>query len=848
MTQEFLLSVTPVGEDEYLVRTERVAPGVLLAEELVTWPVEEWLTLAQQLMNDPLLGLFEGKVPLAQGERNAKSGITTQSLKTSPRLNLTVLGQQLYNGLFQGNLRDSWTCAQAIAQHRREVLQLRLGLKGRRLPRLPWEVLHAADRPLATGTDVIFSRYQPGVSLLKQRRMLTPQQPLKILMAIAAPNDQDSLQLKREALHLQQELQNRATATLENNVYAPQIQLTILEQPDREQLTQALEQGQYQVLHYAGHSNLAARGGELYLVSDRTGLTETLSGDDLAGLLANNGIQMAVFNSCRSAYGDRFDGDDTGERNLAEALVKRGIPAVLAMAERIPDEVALTLTRLFYRNLNQGYPVDLSLSRARAGLISAYGSHQLYWALPILYLHSDFDGYLTGAQTGIWAEAKGVDATLTGNLSYPPSYPALRNGQQSEENLAGYDGFAPDEELESPLVPDFGDFADDEDRDDWDDEAQNSALIANFRHQLANNESQREEALSQRRQKQEHSNNIAQSQSYSSVPSSFKRNSQSQIPQPANPNSRQKPNPQTGQLSSKSARLKQAPVKTAKHKKKSLFWAYCLFPTGIVASMVLGLWFWQNRGPKPGEMLPIALPPITNSVGPNANIVNLKVASSSEVQAIAIQNFNQGKLSEGQQAVEELLDPKRRQALRHAEVALTAALETAPDDPEIKFLWGRLAWQSIQSDQNNNKYSVDDARRYWESALKSRPESVQYRNALAFALYVEGNLNQAYQVWLEALDLVEATVGKGPQPVAIAHSGRSEEALTAYAGLGLVRMQQAREQGLSPQQRTDLLHEAGRLREQVMAGDAESFQPTSLSQNWLWPQKAIGDWRSLQKM
>ena len=394
MSQEFQLSVTPVGDDEYLVRTERVAPGVPLAEEQVRWPIDEWLALSAQLMNDPLVGLLQGKA--LQGSSFTGRGISRSGNNSAP--NLVALGQQLYSGLFQGNLRDSWTCAQGIAQHRREVLQLRLGLKGRHLPRLPWEVLHAGDRPLATGTDVVFSRYQPGTSLFKQTRILPSSGPLKILMAIASPSDRDSLQLKREVLHLQQELQNRTANPLKNSPQSPEIQLTILEQPDREQLTQALEQGDYQVLHYAGHSNLGSRGGELYLVSSRTGLTETLSGDDLAGLLVNNGIQMAVFNSCRGAYGDPSDlADDSPERNLTEALVKRGIPAVLAMAESIPDDVALTLTRLFYRNLNQGYPVDLSLSRARAGLISAYGSHQLYWALPILYQHPDFDGYLIGA-------------------------------------------------------------------------------------------------------------------------------------------------------------------------------------------------------------------------------------------------------------------------------------------------------------------------------------------------------------------------------------------------------------------------------------------------------------------
>jgi hypothetical protein len=436
VSQEFKLSVTPVGDDEYLVRTEKVAPGVPLAEQQVRWPIDQWLALSAQLMNDPMVGVFQ-----ATGAGGRGLGRSTKN--SAP--NLVALGQELYSGLFQGNLRDSWTCAQGIAQHRREVLQLRLGLKGRHLPRLPWEVLHADDRPLATGTDVVFSRYQPGTSLFKQTRMVPSSGPIKILVAIASPSDRDSLQLKREVLHLQQELQNRSANPLKNSPHSPEIQLTILEQPDREQLTQALEQGHYQVLHYAGHSNLGSRGGELYLVSSRTGLTETLSGDDLAGLLVNNGIQMAVFNSCRGAYGDPSDiGDDSPERNLTAALVKRGIPAVLAMAESIPDDVALTLTRLFYRNLNQGYPVDLSLSRARAGLISAYGSHQLYWALPILYQHPDFDGYLTGAPSGSAVQnlilpgtptaGAGTEWKAPSSLSMIAQYPPIPANQPQESD------------------------------------------------------------------------------------------------------------------------------------------------------------------------------------------------------------------------------------------------------------------------------------------------------------------------------------------------------------------------------------------------------------------------------
>ncbi|MBM0740386.1 CHAT domain-containing protein [Phormidium sp. CLA17] len=411
MTQEFHLSVTPVRENEYLVRTEDVAPGVPLAEEQVIWSVEDWLTEASLLMDDPLLGLL--------GHRNLPSGFNSASLRSStgeiPAINLATFGQRLYSAVFQGTIRDSWMTAQGIAQHRRERLRLRLGLKGTRLHRLPWEVLYAGDRPLATGTDVVFSRYHSSFSIIKSHlsdpKIFTNESPhiLKILMVLAVPADQDALALKQEAEQLKQELQASSSSSHLS------IDLTILEQPGREQLTQALEHNHYHVLHYAGHSNLSAAGGSLYLVNRRTGLSEVLSGDDLAGLLVNNGIRMAVFNSCRGGY-TAAGSSSEAEGNLAEALVKRGIPAVLVMAERIPDEVALNLSRLFYRNLKQGYPVDLSLSRSRQGLISSYGSDQLYWALPILYLHPKFDGYLQPTPASVVNHGMSLDAPSSSGL------------------------------------------------------------------------------------------------------------------------------------------------------------------------------------------------------------------------------------------------------------------------------------------------------------------------------------------------------------------------------------------------------------------------------------------------
>ena len=83
----------------------------------------------------------------------------------------TVLGQNLYEALFQDSLQQSWGIAQGIAQHRGQILRLRLGVKDdkdypNRLQHLPWEILHDGHRPLATAQSVIFSRYQPSFTPL----------------------------------------------------------------------------------------------------------------------------------------------------------------------------------------------------------------------------------------------------------------------------------------------------------------------------------------------------------------------------------------------------------------------------------------------------------------------------------------------------------------------------------------------------------------------------------------------------------------------------------------------------------------------------------------------------------
>ncbi len=712
MVQEFHLSITPVRSDEYLVRVEWMEPGVPLAEEQVHWPVDDWLARARQVFTEPLAEFVNrdssGGIPVAGGSSSgldeAYKVITVNPLQSegnlpgmnasagatiTPEPALVQLGQELYEALFQGTIRDAWVMAQGVAQNHEQPLRLRLGMKGDRIQRLPWEVLHAANRPLAAATDIVFSRYHSSFTTVAPAQRHTLSEPplppaLQILMVLSAPTDQANLELKREAMQLQQELGSHRSS--DHPSQYPHIELTLLEQPGREALTQMLEQAHYQVFHFAGHSSPGASGGKLHLVNANTGLTESLNGDDLAGLLVNNGIKLAVFNSClgtQAATSDEFD--LKGERTLAEALIHRGIPSVLAMAERIPDQVALNLSRLFYRNLKFGHPLDVSLCRARQGLISSYGSNQLYWALPILYLQTNFEGRLVRSSSESEADDQSGVRNLTAEaVSLPGPYsssPATLSLWEDDASVAT----APGTDLNRPSNEATGDLAlvrsdgplsmdspiDDDEPGPIDLE---TALTLSDSDDLA-------------------------------VAGDRDLSSQWKGAQP-----------------------------TARSSKRPLLLAL----GGIAAIALIGGAGWGI-----GRLAEQSANPIAEDTTPNSPRDFRETTSLVEN---AIKAFQTGDSEEGNTLTEQLLN---RNVLEGAETALNAQ---GPEDisPETQFLLGRLNWQKqLSADLGPSKF--DDAYRYWYFALQEEPDNGRYLTALGFAAYAKGDLKDAKEQWDQAV-------------------------------------------------------------------------------------------------
>ncbi|HSM83247.1 MAG TPA: CHAT domain-containing protein [Nodosilinea sp.] len=786
MTQDFQLSITPVGGDTYWLRTEAVASGVPLAEAQVSWPLDTWLAQAEALFQDPLQALLSDPGP-------------TEPRPDSP---WTQLGQALYQGIFQGRIRDSWLAAQGVAQNRRQPLRLRLGFKDSRVQRLPWELLYGDDRPLATGLDVTLGRYYQGQAIADLTTMppLAPATvPLRVLVVISAPDDQERLNLRQEVQGLMENLRVAPAAA-----GSLALDLTILEQPGRPELVQALEQGNFQILHYAGHSDVGETGGDLFLVNRQTGLSDWLSGEDLAGLLVNNGIRLAVFNSCRGAYTPQDDAQaGWRDQNLVQALVNRGVPGVIAMAERIPDDVALTFTQLLYRNLHQGHPIDLCLSRVRQGLMSAYGSGQPFWMLPLLYLRPDFDGYLYAREElaadlpGLGADEFSEVALLLPDYSTDPDISSL-----AAEILTHSTAAHPSDGVEPPLY-------------DW---LQEDAIAPHPTGDTTGDTTV--------------DTTVARLVEQLSLPATLPPDR----PLAADPAENLLPPVEPAQTTRSSPLPEPYPQAAPLH-------ATPLSPAGRRWPLPGNLLVWGGLGVASlGAVLGLAL--TTLSTAPRDASEPLAATGNGAPQASpssALVTSTLNALALGQTAnarifIEQLLD---RNDLATAESVVAAIPQTQLLDPDIAYVRGRLQWQQMVSGRADAP-SATDAMRSWTQATSGRPDFLEAWVALGFAHYTQADYSQAIRAWEQAIDL-DRQQRRDIDPTATPQVA-NPITVNAYAGLAMAYQKES-DITLLPAEQAPYRQQAQSFFTQALALDSTLIAPNALALNWHWSPDLIADWQ-----
>jgi hypothetical protein len=290
-------------------------------------------------------------------------------------------GRLLFAALMTGEVRNCYAQSQILARNDDKGLRVKLRINPPDLAALPWEFLYDARQ----AEYVCLSRNTPLVRYVDVPMPIQPilsQLPLHILGMVANPADQIPLKVAAEKKRVQEALAPLIDRGL--------VELTWLEGGTWQDLYTAMSTGKWHVFHFIGHGGYdRVRDEGTILLEDPSGGTDFMSATQLARLLADHPtMRLVVMNSCEGARGGKEDIFSS----TASILVRRGIPAVLAMQYEISDRAAIAFSTHFYKALAEGAPVDAAVSGARISM-SLLMDDTLEWATPVLYMRSP-DGVL----------------------------------------------------------------------------------------------------------------------------------------------------------------------------------------------------------------------------------------------------------------------------------------------------------------------------------------------------------------------------------------------------------------------------------------------------------------------
>jgi formylglycine-generating enzyme required for sulfatase activity len=241
-------------------------------------------------------------------------------------------------------------------------LRLRLRLEVPDLVQLPWECLYSPEGKefLALQVETPVVRYLPVAAAPSPARAPVP---VKVLILAANPQDSAALQIEKEISEIRQ-----ALAPL-----LPRVQIVRLAGRSLVELQERL--AECHVLHFIGHGE----AGEIFLEGP-DGQARSVRVADLSGLLPQkHTLRLAFLNTCQGACiaaEDTFGG-------VAQALVHRGVPAVIAMRHDIADDAAIVFAATLYQALVGGASLTEAVTRGRKAIFGEHGSD---WASPELYL------------------------------------------------------------------------------------------------------------------------------------------------------------------------------------------------------------------------------------------------------------------------------------------------------------------------------------------------------------------------------------------------------------------------------------------------------------------------------
>ncbi len=317
-------------------------------------------------------------------------------------------GSALFDALIRGGVRDLYHQGRGGGGgDAGKGLRIRILIDPREerlrpLLHLPWEILF--DRSADASGTLALDQRRPVVRTIDSNEPTLSPVPgalQRVLLASADPHGE--LDLDQECAKVEEALKRIPI----NPDVRRHVTLT--------RLLQSID-GEPQVVHFMGHGYLdpARREGVLVLEDDDGSGQYLLPASTLAGFFIGKSMpRLVVLSSCES-------GEPGGSHcfgpfaSTAAALVAAGLPAVVAMQSDVRNRSAIRFTERLYDRIAADDPVEAAVAQARVAL-KAGSAETLDWAVPVLFVRSDF---------------RGLELRVASGNSKPPPRPAAPGPRQ----------------------------------------------------------------------------------------------------------------------------------------------------------------------------------------------------------------------------------------------------------------------------------------------------------------------------------------------------------------------------------------------------------------------------------
>ena len=281
-------------------------------------------------------------------------------------------GQSLGKALFRDDIRDAFVRAVAEAKAADDSLRVLLFVEAEDLRTLHWEQLYA---PLDRGWDYLllnqstpFSLYLP--SQIERRFPPIGRRDLRALILVAGAEELDG-DWGLDSFDVNATVASIRTALGEIPSDVLAATPDALAAPSLDTLSKHLVGGNYTLLHIVAHGAYNAKKGETALYFPKDGRHGPVTSSELIERLSRMERlpQFTFLSTCESADPQA----ESGLGGLAQRLVRElGMPAVLAMTDRVTISTAQALASAFYARLREHGQVDSALSEALGTLQGQY--------------------------------------------------------------------------------------------------------------------------------------------------------------------------------------------------------------------------------------------------------------------------------------------------------------------------------------------------------------------------------------------------------------------------------------------------------------------------------------------